>query len=49
MTIVREVPQIVNQDFNELGVARLAHNAVIQRPAKKIRKDSQDLEFHLSS
>ena len=38
MTIRGERPQVVDSDFNEPGVARPAHNAVIQRTLKKSGK-----------
>ena len=41
------VREIVDANFNEPSLARLAHDAVIQRPAKKVRKNRQDLELHL--
>jgi hypothetical protein len=46
MPIVRERPQIVDANFNEPGFTRLAHNAVIQRPTKKVRKNRENLELH---
>ena len=38
MAVVCERPQVVDANFNEPGFARLAHNAVIQRPRKKSGK-----------
>ncbi len=46
MLVGGEVPQIVHRDFNEPGFARAAHDAVIQRPAKKVRKNRDDFELH---
>src|SRR5271169_4606861 len=46
VAVVRERPQVVYRNLNETGLARPAHNAVIQRPAKKVRKNRQDLELH---
>src|SRR5208337_5030743 len=46
MAVVGERPQILNANFNEPGFARSAHDAVIQRPAKKVRKNRQYLELH---
>jgi hypothetical protein len=47
MAIVRERPQIVYANFNEPGIARPAHDTVIQWPAKEVRKNGNDLELHI--
>src|SRR5215469_16653398 len=46
MTVVREGAKIVNSDFYEPGITRAANDAIIQRPAKKVRKNRQDFELH---
>src|SRR5262249_33740588 len=46
MAVVRERPQVVYRNLNEPGLARSAHNAMIQWPAKKVRKNRQNLELH---
>src|SRR4051794_33582700 len=46
MAVMRERPQVVDPYVNEPSFARLAHNAVIQRSTKEVRKNRYDLKLH---
>src|SRR5260221_10871692 len=41
-----KLPQILDVNLNQTRFARFAHNAVLQRPGKKFRKDSNEVEAH---
>ena len=46
MPVMCKHPEIVDSNFNEPGLVRPAHDAVIQWPAKKVRENRQYLELH---
>src|SRR5438067_13555855 len=46
MPIAGKRPQIVNVDLHQPGFARPANNSEVQRPAKKIREDGDDVNLH---
>ena len=46
VTVVREIAQIVHTSVDEFGLARAAHNTVIQRSCEELRKYRDDVESH---
>jgi hypothetical protein len=44
--IAGESPQIMNPDLDKPDLARPAHDAVVKRTAKELRKDGQDVELN---
>ena len=46
MPVVSKSPQIMHPDVNNSGFSRPPHNAMLQGPAKKVRKNRDDLELH---
>ena len=46
MQVVRPVPQIVDLQFERAEFGRARHNAVLERPFKKCRKNSEQVELH---
>src|SRR5260370_22098423 len=44
--VVSERPQSMHPDVNNSRFSRPPHNAMLQRPAKKVRENRDDLELH---
>src|SRR5229473_188369 len=44
--VFRKRPQIVNADLHQAHFPRPAHNTVIQRSAKKVGKDRENVDLH---
>src|SRR5713101_7594444 len=44
--VMGESPQVMHPDVNNSGFSRPPHNAMLQRPAKKVRENRDDLELH---
>src|SRR5207245_3661038 len=44
VAVTRESAQIVHRDFHQAGLARPAHNPVVERPLEKLRENGADVK-----
>lgn len=49
VTIFRKLPEILNLDVNQPGLARPTDNSVLERSGKKLRKNGDQINAHLAT